>query len=335
MLSAILYNSRKIDYLLKEYKLVINIVNLYLILEGYRFLFYRFKEFMYYYTLYGKIKLVIVFIGNNCLSYMGKDGLKMKTRYVVSRDGAKIAYNITGKGQPLLLVHGGAGRYGKRLWEDTKWIDMLKEDYLIIAPDIRGYGESDKSEDSEFYSIDNILEDFNIILKECNVESFYYMGWSYGATIGFQMCKNNKSLKKAVCAGSCFGDYFFKFVAPRLANMYEELNYKKKNNALEEGNLSDEDKRWVEETNLQVLIAQYRAWEKWPSIMPSEVEAKVAIYSGTNDNKELLEQLDYQKKELEEYAVELKIFDNLNHYGLVSEVDTVMPWILEFFQGDD
>jgi pimeloyl-ACP methyl ester carboxylesterase len=68
----------------------------------------------------------------------------MDTKYVISTGGTKIAYSIIGKGPALLLVHGGAGGYDKSLWINTKWIDKLKEHFLIITPDIRGYGESDK-----------------------------------------------------------------------------------------------------------------------------------------------------------------------------------------------
>lgn len=30
----------------------------------------------------------------------------METKYAVSKDGAKIAYNVAGSGYPLMLVHG-------------------------------------------------------------------------------------------------------------------------------------------------------------------------------------------------------------------------------------
>jgi hypothetical protein len=61
----------------------------------------------------------------------------MNTKYVISSDGAKIAYSILGKGPALLLVHGGAGRYDKSVWIDTKWIDKLKEHFLIITDFVR------------------------------------------------------------------------------------------------------------------------------------------------------------------------------------------------------
>lgn len=254
----------------------------------------------------------------------------MDTKYIISNDGAKIAYSMIGKGPALLLVHGGAGRYDKSLWNNTGWVERLKDKFLIITPDIRGYGESDKSEDPNFYSITNILEDLNIILKECNIKDFYYIGWSYGANIGLQMCKNNKNIKSAICAGGCMGDYFYKYVAPRLRSTYEELNERKESNSLDKINLDEDFKKWIQKANLDILIAQYKAWENWTGVNTTDINTKLAIYSGTNDNKELLEQLHYQEKELTEHNIRMKIFEELDHFGLVGEVDTVMPWIIDF-----
>ena len=255
----------------------------------------------------------------------------MDTRYITSSDGAKIAYSVAGKGPALLLAHGGAGRYNRKLWNDTNWVKILSEKFFLIMPDIRGYGDSDKSEEPSFYSVENIMEDFNNILKDCNIESYYYFGWSYGATIGFQILKNNNKIKKAVCAGSCLGDYFFKLVAPKMIDKYEKFNYHKRTNSLDELDLTYEDKLWIKETNLEILIAQYKAWQNWPCITPVDIDTKLAIYSGTNDNSELLEQLNFQKEELNKHNINLKIFNNLDHYGLINNVDVVLPWVLKQF----
>lgn len=158
----------------------------------------------------------------------------VETKYIVSNDGARIAYTVTGDGPALLLVHGGVSIFDKRLWVDMKWIERLKDHFRIIAPDIRGNGESDKSEDPAFYSLDNILNDFNAILEACKVNELYYYGWSYGATLGFKLMKDNARIKKAVCAGSFMGDYFFRNTVPNWLKEFEELNYHKKNNSLDQ-----------------------------------------------------------------------------------------------------
>lgn len=116
-----------------------------------------------------------------------------------------------------------------------------------------------------------------------------------------------------------------------MINKFEKFNYHKRTNSLDELDLTYEDKLWIKETNLEILIAQYKAWENWPCIMPVDIRTKLAIYSGTNDNSELLEQLNFQKEELNKNNINLKIFNNLDHYGLISNLDEVLPWVLKQF----
>lgn len=78
----------------------------------------------------------------------------METKYAVSKDGAKIAYNVAGSGYPLMLVHGIESF--KEKWIERGWIGVLKKYFTVMSIDLRGHGASDKSYDSEFYSIDNI-----------------------------------------------------------------------------------------------------------------------------------------------------------------------------------
>src|SRR3989442_12867108 len=56
-------------------------------------------------------------------------------------NGAPIAYDDAGTGHPLLLVH--AGIVDRRMW-DPVW-DELKARYVVIRPDLRGYGETPAS----------------------------------------------------------------------------------------------------------------------------------------------------------------------------------------------
>ena len=56
----------------------------------------------------------------------------------VNFQGKKVAYQVQGKGQTLILLHG--------LCEDsTIWDEFIRNlsDYRIIRPDLSGFGESD------------------------------------------------------------------------------------------------------------------------------------------------------------------------------------------------
>ena len=252
----------------------------------------------------------------------------MESKYIISTDGAKIAYNMSGKGFPLVLVHGMGAN--KEMWVNRGWVEIFKKYFTVITIDIRGNGESDKSYDSNFYSINNILDDIDIVVKECGFKEYNYFGHSYGATIGLQLCKNNKNIKRIVCGGTTFGNTFFKEIVPEWINEYENLGARKKNNTLKELNLSQEDLEWIKKTDFELTVSQFKAWNNWEGIEAKDIKINLAVYSGTKDNPQVLENLKANETEIKKNNIELKIFENLDHVDLVAKADIVSPWVLDF-----
>jgi len=252
----------------------------------------------------------------------------MKSKYITSTDGAKIAYNMSGNGFPLVLVHGMGSN--KEMWVNRGWIEIFEKHFTVITIDIRGNGESDKSYDSNFYSINNILDDIDIVVKECGFKEYNYFGHSYGATIGLQLCKNNKNIKRIVCGGTTFGNIFFKEIVPEWINEYENLGARKKNNTLKELNLSQEDLEWIKKTDFELTVSQFKAWNNWEGIEAKDIKINLAVYSGTKDNPQVLENLNANETEIKKNNIDLKIFENLDHVDLVAKADIVSPWVLDF-----
>jgi pimeloyl-ACP methyl ester carboxylesterase len=254
----------------------------------------------------------------------------METKYIISSDGAKIAYSTFGCGPALLLVHGFG--YDRNIFLDCGFVEILSKHFTVITPDIRGSGESDKSKDPGFYDIQNILNDLNLIVEKCGFSKYCYFGHSYGATIGLQACRSNNTIVKAVCAGSYFGDDFFKVSIPQWTHEYEEINAAKKNSNLWELNLSSKEREWAENNDLELSIAQFKAWNRWQGIDPKDIKTKLAVYSGTKDYEHILSHLYLQERDMLKYNIKFKIFEELNHSELVSKSDKVLPFIMEFLQ---
>lgn len=248
--------------------------------------------------------------------------------YYFSKDGSKISYKVFGKGPALLLVHGMGNR--KELWEETGWIDLLKDFFTVITIDIRGNGQSDKSYEVNFYDYNKILEDIDTLITMLGFTEFNYFGHSYGATIGLQLSKYNKKINKCICAGTTFGDEFFKVVIPKWIKKYEAYEEMKKNNMLNTNELSNEDIDWIKSTDLNLNIAQMKAWRNWPGVEVDDVKCKLAICSGTNDNPSVLKSIEENKKNLKKNNIKYKIFKNLNHTELVSEINIVYQFVLDF-----
>lgn len=58
-------------------------------------------------------------------------------------DGITIRYQIAGEGPPVILLHGYMSNINHK-WENV--IPLLAEDYMVIAMDLRGHGQSSKPE---------------------------------------------------------------------------------------------------------------------------------------------------------------------------------------------
>lgn len=252
----------------------------------------------------------------------------MMSNYVRSPDGARIAYEISGQGPAILLAHGMG--YNRNIWEETGWVDKLAAHFTVITMDIRGFGESDKSHDSAFYSIGNIINDIHAIIHTCGFEEYHYFGHSYGATIGLQACMSSKHVQKVVCAGTTFGDDFFKESVPIWVKEHERLHALKLNKTYHEQNLTEEDIEWIESTDLESRIALLKALESWHGVNVRDITKKLAVYSGSEDNPFILENFRKNERELSEIGIPFKIFENINHIDLVSKIEIVSPWVLDF-----
>jgi pimeloyl-ACP methyl ester carboxylesterase len=93
---------------------------------------------------------------------------------VTSTDGTRIAYERSGSGSPLVLVHGTTA-------DHTRWRDLLPElerRFTVYAMDRRGRGGSGDAAD---YAIEREFEDVAAVVDAVGEPAFLF-GHSYGAT---------------------------------------------------------------------------------------------------------------------------------------------------------
>jgi len=95
-------------------------------------------------------------------------------------DDHNIHYVEMGAGFPLLLLHGGANDW--RGWE--KNIEALAQHYRVIAPDIVGFGKSDKSK--SVYGIDDFVNYLTGFIEALNIERVHMAGHSLGGNIALE-----------------------------------------------------------------------------------------------------------------------------------------------------
>ncbi|MFE4707492.1 alpha/beta fold hydrolase [Peribacillus simplex] len=90
----------------------------------------------------------------------------------------KLSYIDTGKGnETLLFIHGFCGSH--EYWSDI--IAELKDEYRIIAVDLRGHGASEEIGGS--FSIEDMAADIASFLEELEIGQVYMFGHSLGGYI--------------------------------------------------------------------------------------------------------------------------------------------------------
>lgn len=102
----------------------------------------------------------------------------MSSRFAVSRDGIRLAYEAIGTGPPLVLISGRGG--DRHLWDDIRY-DFSGE-YRVITFDHRGTGESDKPETPP-YSIRGFARDVIAILDALSIARAHVYGASMGGAV--------------------------------------------------------------------------------------------------------------------------------------------------------
>lgn len=93
---------------------------------------------------------------------------------VTSTDGTSIAYERTGSGPPLVLVHGMAGNHAR--WELFDVRSKLADHTTVYAMDRRGHGESG---DTEEYALEREFEDVAAVVASID-EPVHLLGHSHG-----------------------------------------------------------------------------------------------------------------------------------------------------------
>ena len=110
--------------------------------------------------------------------------------------GASIYYKTIGKGEPLLVLHGGPGFDHQIL---MPYIGRLGRHYKVIQYDQRGSGRSICPIDSASINIDTFIEDIEVIRKKFKIERINLAGVSWGGILAiFYSVKYPGNLKSLI-----------------------------------------------------------------------------------------------------------------------------------------
>ena len=125
-------------------------------------------------------------------------GANPKANHYVQAGDAMIYYEVYGKGQPFVILHGGI--FGST-YEMHQFIDSLSKSYQVIAVSTRGHGKSELGRDRITYEqkADDVLAVINAVTKD----SVIVLGFSDGGYAGYKLASMHpERVKKLIVIGA-------------------------------------------------------------------------------------------------------------------------------------
>lgn len=95
--------------------------------------------------------------------------------------GTRIHYVSSGQGHPVLLLHGFPQTW--HCWREV--LPALSKHFRVIAPDLKGYGDSDKPRGP--YHLQALSEEWGEFMNALDIDRFDLVGHDWGGIIGWKM----------------------------------------------------------------------------------------------------------------------------------------------------
>jgi pimeloyl-ACP methyl ester carboxylesterase len=105
----------------------------------------------------------------------------------VTRIGlADVSLNVIedGAGPPVLLLHGFPS--SSRVWRHQVPA-LVEAGFRVVAPDLRGFGDSDRPADTDRYALPIVLRDVLALLDALSIDRAHIIAHDWGAALGWML----------------------------------------------------------------------------------------------------------------------------------------------------
>ncbi len=105
-------------------------------------------------------------------------------------NGVQLAYEERGTGIPLVLLHGFP--FTRQMWE--RQLSGMANMYRVIAPDLRGFGESGGTPST----LEELADDLHVLIERLGLPAFVVAGFSMGGYVLFRYLARHADRVKAL-----------------------------------------------------------------------------------------------------------------------------------------
>lgn len=242
-----------------------------------------------------------------------------------------VFYEIDGLGPPLVLLHGFMNDH--LIWSDLSYVKSLKNDYMLILIDLRGYGQSYKPHDPDEYYLTHRVQDVVAVLDTLKVRRAHIMGYSMGGRVAFGFAKYAPDRIKSLIIGgmSPFGKMSID-LNHRIKLLEHGMEDTVKNYEEQYGALPLQIRERILKNDHKALIASTidtRDWLGLVDVLP-KMDMSVLYFCGEND---------YFYKETVRAAklipnVNFISIPDANHQQAYVKKHLILPQIIEFLKNN-
>jgi pimeloyl-ACP methyl ester carboxylesterase len=250
--------------------------------------------------------------------------------FAVSPDGYRIAYDVTGRGPAIMLLHGGG--HTRRHWHEAGYVDRLKSAYTVIGVDIRGNGDSDKPVEPACYATDRLCQDFLAVADACGVDRFAVWGYSYGGNIGRYLGAGSDRVSRLILIGITFGPAAsgdFRQALVNFCDHWRPIALAEREGTLDVARLSEADRDVLRRVDIPLRLAWLGAILDWAAVEPADMRCPTLCLAGSQDAPALKELQAYDAA-LKGTRVQVRIVEGLDHVQEFLALDRTLPVMLDF-----
>jgi pimeloyl-ACP methyl ester carboxylesterase len=106
----------------------------------------------------------------------------------IKLNGLSFNVKVEGKGRPVLLLHGFPD--SAYLWR-RQIAFLAGQSYRVIAPDLRGFGDTEAPEGKEHYRLDTSAGDVIALMDTLGIKKSPVIGHDWGAVLGWNLAINH------------------------------------------------------------------------------------------------------------------------------------------------
>ena len=232
-------------------------------------------------------------------------------------NGIQMYYAVYGKGDPVLLIHGGLGHAD--IWSSQ--VAELAKTHKVIVADSRGHGRSTRTE--EPYGYDLMASDYLALLDHLKIDKTALVGWSDGGIIGIDIAMKHPERLTRLFAQAA--NVTTDGVDPGVLTNKTFAAYIER---------SGRDYKKLSKTPDQydAFVAQIsKMWEtqpNWSKEQVAKITTPTAIVAGDHDEAIKREHTDYMAKTIPG-AKEI-ILPNASHFAMLQAPDEYTKAVVDF-----